>query len=154
MPTPRRRVATYVIRHRTGPELLVFDHVGIPAAGTQIPAGGIEPGEDPHAAALREVTEETGLDTCTVVGAVGIDHRPHPATGQPRHTHVLHLRVSEDTADTWIHTVRGDGTDTGLQFACRFVPLPLREPLADEQDLLLGHLDPDWATLTRRPTTR
>ncbi|MCK0093420.1 NUDIX domain-containing protein [Rhodococcus sp. F64268] len=150
MSTPRRRVAAYVIRHRIGPELLVFDHVGIPDAGTQIPAGGLEPGEDPHEAALREVTEETGLDTCSVVGTVGIDHRPHPITGQPRHTYVLHVRVPADTADAWLHTVRGDGTDTGLQFACRFVPLPLREPLADEQDLLLGELHPEWTTLTRR----
>lgn len=150
MSTPRRRVAAYVIRHRAGPELLVFDHIGIPDAGTQIPAGGIEPGEDPHAAALREVTEETGLDISTVIGVVGIDHRPHPITGQPRHTHVLHLRVPDDAPDTWTHTVRGDGTDTGLQFACHFVPLPLPEPLADEQDLFLGHLDPDWTTLTRR----
>ncbi|HET8993137.1 MAG TPA: NUDIX domain-containing protein [Rhodococcus sp. (in: high G+C Gram-positive bacteria)] len=149
MSTPRRRVAAYVIRHRIGPELLVFDHVGIPDAGTQIPAGGLEPGEDPHEAALREVTEETGLDTCSVVGAVGIDHRPHPITGQPRHTYVLHLRVPADTADAWLHTVRGDGTDTGLQFACRFVPLPLREPLADHQDRLLGHIDPGWATPAR-----
>lgn len=150
MSTPRRRVAAYVIRHRTAPELLVFDHVGTPDAGTQIPAGGIRAGEDPHTAVLREVTEETGLDRCTVIGAVGIDHRPHPITGQLRHTHVLHLRASDDSHDSWIHTVRGTDTDAGLQFACRFVSLPLPGPLADEQDLFLGHLDPDWTTLTRR----
>ncbi|MEE2055997.1 NUDIX domain-containing protein [Rhodococcus artemisiae] len=150
MPTPRRRVAAYVIRHRAGPELLVFDHLDIPDAGTQIPAGGIRADEDPHTAVLREVTEETGLDLCPVIGAVGIDHRPHPITGQPRHTHVLHLHAPEDDHDSWIHTVRGTDTDAGLQFACRFVSLPLSGSLADEQDLFLGRLDPDWTTLTRR----
>ncbi|MGN5240236.1 NUDIX hydrolase [Rhodococcus sp. SJ-3] len=150
MQTLRKRIAAYVIRDHTGPELLVFDHIGIPDAGTQIPAGGIRTGEDPHAAALREVTEETGLALCAVIGTAGIDRRPHPVTGQPRHTHVLHLRAPDDAPDTWIHTVGGDDTDAGLRFACRFVPLPLSEPLADEQDLLLGELDPDWTTLTRR----
>ncbi|NLU64852.1 NUDIX domain-containing protein [Rhodococcus sp. HNM0563] len=150
MQTLRKRIAAYVMRDHTGPELLVFDHVGIPDAGTQIPAGGIRTGEDPHAAALREVTEETGLALCRVIGTAGIDRRPHPVTGQPRHTHVLHLRAPDDAPDTWIHIVRSDDTDSGLRFACRFVPLPLSEPLADEQDLLLGELDPDWTTLTRR----
>ncbi|MFD0689843.1 hypothetical protein [Actinomadura fibrosa] len=46
MSQPRIRVAAYVIRCRTVPELLVFDHVGMPEAGTQIPAGGVHPGED------------------------------------------------------------------------------------------------------------
>lgn len=32
---PRIRVAAYVIRHRADPELLVFDHVDDPDAGTR-----------------------------------------------------------------------------------------------------------------------
>jgi 8-oxo-dGTP pyrophosphatase MutT (NUDIX family) len=61
-PTPRVRVAAYVIRHsQSEPQLLVFDHIGIPDAGTQIPAGGVRPGETLHDAVLREVAEETGL---------------------------------------------------------------------------------------------
>jgi hypothetical protein len=45
MPRPGIRVAAYVIRHRAVPELLVFDHVGVPEAGTQVPAGGAKSDE-------------------------------------------------------------------------------------------------------------
>lgn len=39
MTRPRIRVAAYVIRNRAVPEVLVFDHIGMPEAGTQVPAG-------------------------------------------------------------------------------------------------------------------
>ncbi|MFF4084169.1 hypothetical protein ACFYZN_32920 [Streptomyces sp. NPDC001777] len=63
--------------------MLVFDHVGMPTAGTRVPAGGTGPAK---------------------------------------------------TADAWNHRLGGDGADAGLTFACRFLPLPLERPLADEQD--------------------
>lgn len=58
MPLMRPRVAAYVIRRLgDGVELLVFDHEGIPEAGTQVPAGGIRPTESRREAVLREVKE-------------------------------------------------------------------------------------------------
>lgn len=51
------------------------------------------------------------------------------------------LRAPQDTPDAWLHRVRGDGADAGLTFACRFEALPLRRPLAGEQDAWLGHLE-------------
>lgn len=86
MTGPRIRVAAYVIRVRTVAELLVFDHVGMPEAGTQVPDGGVEPGEELASAVLREAAEETGLTTATVTGRVAVDGRPHPHTPQPRLT--------------------------------------------------------------------
>ena len=63
----RPRVAAYVIRRLgDGVELLVFDHEGIPEAGTQVPAGGIRPTESLREAVLREVREESGLDAVPV----------------------------------------------------------------------------------------
>ncbi len=38
MTRPRIRVAAYVIRNRAVPEVLVFDHIGMPEAGTQVPS--------------------------------------------------------------------------------------------------------------------
>ncbi|OIJ68012.1 NUDIX hydrolase [Streptomyces mangrovisoli] len=146
MTRPRIRVAAYVIRRRTGAELLAFDHVGAPEAGTQIPAGGVDPGEAAAEAVLREVAEETGLRTATLLGEIAVDDSPHPLTGLPRRTHFFHLRVPEETPDAWRHVVRGDGDDAGLVFACRFLPLPLEQPLADDQDAWLGRIDPRWAT--------
>ncbi|MGK5555704.1 NUDIX hydrolase [Actinomadura kijaniata] len=144
----RVRVAAYVIRCRAVPELLVFDHVGLPRAGTQVPAGGVRPGEELERAVLREVAEETGLLTASVVRLIAVEDKPHPDTRQPRRTTFFHLRVPATTEDAWRHTVRGGGGDAGLVFACRFLPLPLGRPLADGQDAWLGRVDPRWATAT------
>ena len=148
MALPRIRVAAYVIRHRAVPELLVFDHVGMPQAGTQVPAGGVRPGEELQQAALREVAEETGLRTASVVGQIVLEEKPHPDTRLLRRTTYFHLRAPATTADAWNNTVCGDGDDVGLTFACRFVPLPLKRPLADDQDAWVGQVDPRWTTLT------
>ncbi|MEU6002641.1 NUDIX domain-containing protein [Streptomyces sp. NPDC047197] len=145
---PRIRVAAYVLRYRAVPEVLVFDHVGMPDAGTQIPAGGVRPGEGLEEAVLREVAEETGLLTGTVVRQIAVEDKPHPESGAPRRTTFFLLRAPADTADAWHHRVHGDGDDAGLTFACRFLPLPLRQPLADAQDAWLGHVDPRFTTVT------
>ncbi|MFJ7200192.1 MULTISPECIES: NUDIX domain-containing protein [unclassified Streptomyces] len=146
MTRPRIRVAAYVIRHRSVPELLVFDHMGMPEAGTQVPAGGVGRDEEPEQAVLREVVEETGLSAATVVRSVAVEDKPHPGTGQPRRTTFFFLHAPAGTPDSWEHQVRGDGDDAGFGFACRFLPLPLERPLADEQDAWLGDIDPLWTT--------
>ncbi|CTQ50046.1 NUDIX domain-containing protein [Jannaschia donghaensis] len=51
-----RAVACPVVRR--GRDILAFRH---PLAGHQIVKGGIEPGEDAEAAALRELSEEAGI---------------------------------------------------------------------------------------------
>ncbi len=140
MEQPRIRVAAYVVRRRAVPELLVFDHVGLPEAGTQIPAGGVQPGEDLEQAVLREVAEETGLSDVRVINRIAVDHRPHPRTRHPRRTTFFRLDAGTDTLDAWTHRVAGTGDDHGLKFACHFVALPLEKPLADKQDAWLDHL--------------
>ncbi|GAA4195108.1 NUDIX domain-containing protein [Streptosporangium oxazolinicum] len=139
--SPRIRVAAYVIRYRSTPELLVFDHIGVPEAGTQVPAGGVQPDESLEEAVLREVAEETGLTDVSIVGPIAVDDRAHPDTGQPRQTTFFQLTVPADGEDAWHHHVHGDGADAGLLFACRFVPMPLVERLADAQDAWLSDID-------------
>ncbi|GII60857.1 hypothetical protein Skr01_09420 [Sphaerisporangium krabiense] len=141
MSPPRIRVAAYVIRYRSTPELLVFDHIGAPEAGTQVPAGGGRPDESLEEAVLREVAEETGLTEVSIIRPIAVDDRPHPETGQPRQTTFFQLTAPADSDDTWHHHVHGDGGDAGLLFACRFVPIPLAERLADAQDAWLGRID-------------
>jgi hypothetical protein len=54
----KHKVAAYITQ---ADWLLVFSEPAYPAAGTQIPGGTIQPGEDPDSAVLREAEEETGL---------------------------------------------------------------------------------------------
>jgi 8-oxo-dGTP diphosphatase len=54
----REKAVCFVLR---GEELLVFDHVPAEDSGVQLPAGGVEAGEAPDQAAVRELHEETGL---------------------------------------------------------------------------------------------
>jgi 8-oxo-dGTP pyrophosphatase MutT (NUDIX family) len=59
------KVTVFVVREAPGGmELLLIQH---PYAGIQLPAGTIEPGEAPEAAALREAHEETGLTAFAAV---------------------------------------------------------------------------------------
>jgi 8-oxo-dGTP pyrophosphatase MutT (NUDIX family) len=59
MTTGIEKVTAFVIRSVNGRmDLLLFEH---PYAGIQFPAGTVEPGEAPEAAAVRETYEETGL---------------------------------------------------------------------------------------------
>jgi ADP-ribose pyrophosphatase YjhB (NUDIX family) len=143
---PRIRVAAYVIRPRPQPELLIFEHIDVPEAGRQVPAGGVNSNEDLPRAVLREVIEETGLAGVTIVRALTTEDKPHPETGQPRRTTYFHLLAPTDTADHWIHRVEGTGSDIGMMFACHFHPLPLSHPLTDDQDAWLKLIDPALAT--------
>ncbi|MFD0539357.1 NUDIX domain-containing protein [Actinomadura luteofluorescens] len=53
-----------------------------PASGRHPGSGrGVQPGETPEQAVLREVFEETGLRTASVVGPLGVEDKPHPDTG-------------------------------------------------------------------------
>jgi len=138
-------VVVYVTRVVDGlVQVLVFDHRDVPEAGTQVPAGGVHAGERVDATARREVLEETGVDDVRVVGVLGVQQHPHPDTGDPRVSAVLHAET-EHRPDTWTHTVGGDPRDGdwGLVFACRFATVEragaeLVDHQADLLHLLLG----------------
>ena len=117
-------------------ELLVFDHRDHPAAGTQVPAGTVEAGEDPTATVVREVVEETGVNA-RVERELGCIDAVAPR-GELRRNVFFELSTDE-TRDAWEHVVHGGGEDRGLVFLCRFVPLePLPDLIADAD--LLGSL--------------
>ncbi|MET8150444.1 NUDIX domain-containing protein [Actinoplanes sp. NPDC049668] len=128
----RVRAASYITRSGPrGRELLVFDYPSAPDAGTHLPGGGVEPGERPDAAALREAVEETGIrGGLELRGVVGVQQGTYN-TGDPRISIYFHL-ATDEPRDAWTHTMVGDdgAWDTGLRIHCRFVPL------AEAADLL------------------
>jgi len=68
MPIVIEKVTAFVTRTtERGRELLLLEH---PFAGIQIPAGTVED-ETPEEAALREVAEETGIDSATIASYLG-----------------------------------------------------------------------------------
>ena len=73
------RVAAYaVITDDAGRILLAHWNEG-GRSGWTLPGGGLDPGEDPERAAVREVFEETGYDAA--IGAlIGVDSRVIPVT--------------------------------------------------------------------------
>jgi 8-oxo-dGTP diphosphatase len=76
-----------------GAVLLVRRRVAEGALSWQFPAGKIEDGESPAAAAVRETFEETGLQ---VQSATTLGERVHPATG--RRMYYVECRVTGGTA--------------------------------------------------------
>jgi putative (di)nucleoside polyphosphate hydrolase len=71
-----RRTDTADLPYRPGVGLMLFNRHGLvfvaqridmPSAAWQMPQGGIDPGETPHQAALRELHEETGTDKAEIV---------------------------------------------------------------------------------------
>ena len=90
--TPAPVVAVLAVDH-DGRVLLLHRHRFITdRAGWELPAGAAEPGEDPAAAAARELAEETGV-TCTQLEPLGRADLSNGLTDQ----HVLIYRGSAAT---------------------------------------------------------
>ncbi|MDX6401275.1 MAG: hypothetical protein QOF27_1881 [Gaiellaceae bacterium] len=114
-----------------GDQLLVFEHRDLPEAGTQVPAGRLDPGETLEDALARELDEEVGVEARIVreLGNVTRDHGEEVGTYE---SHYFHLETDEPR-DTWEHEVSGAGDDAGLVFSCHFVPRTPAPKLAGNQ---------------------
>lgn len=86
------RVAAYAVVERRGKILLTHWRRGH-LHGWTLPGGGIDPGEDPRDAVVREVMEETGLEA-KVGRLLGVDSRV-----------MVREEVPEDS-DPELHTIR------------------------------------------------
>lgn len=118
---PRGKVVAYVVRERGGrPELLVFTHTDFPVAGVQVPAGTIEPGEEPDDAVLRELHEETGRDGFRIVRRLGA----YDYAGGSRvvRRHVYHVAVPDGLPDAW-RWGEAHGTPDEIRFDFYWVSL-------------------------------
>jgi 8-oxo-dGTP diphosphatase len=111
IPTRLQRVAAYAVTVDAGRLLLVRLSERTPYPGSwTLPGGGIDFGEDPRDAVLRELHEETGL-VGTVEALLGIHSGlREPDRGLPDRLHALRIvyRVSVDASGPLtIHDVGG-----------------------------------------------
>ena len=121
-----QRAAAYV----TDPSgrLLVFDHVDVDA-GTQVPGGGIHEEESAEDAVLRELAEESGVDTAVLVRKLGEAWgRSEPGNvpaGLEEHVqHAFHLRLDRLPPDEeWQWQEKSGGEVVEHRFAFRWASL-------------------------------
>ncbi len=144
----RKAVAYITRRGSSGTQLLVFDHdPQFQDAGTQVPSGTLEVGENPREAALREVREESGLDLEHLRFEGALDEYQFFSAVHRKylHRHVYHFTADDDIANGWVHKVSGDGGDRGLNFHFRWIDLnsakgQLSGRFGDSIDLLVQRL--------------
>ena len=101
----REKVLCFVV---PGNQLLVFDHADHPEAGVQVPAGGVEAGEVPAQAAVRELFEESGLTLNEPVCLTSYRWEaqlPERPTRQVCHAFAFHAPLI--TPDAWIYHADG-----------------------------------------------
>ncbi len=121
----RHKVLAYITRRHLGRrQLLVFDHRDHPDAGTQVPAGTVEPGEPVEQALWREVAEESGLRPEQLRFGRKLAEQAEAEWDQIRH--VFHLEAAAALPETWEHRVAGSGEDAGLVFVYRWADLDVR----------------------------
>lgn len=122
--------------------LLVYTEPAFPEAGTQIPCGTVEEGEDLESAMLREAVEETGLTNLHLKRFLGMRvYHLHTPEGNPvtMHRHFYHLVYDGPIAvDGWRHWEQNpsDGKPEPIEFALRWIKFPQEVP-----DLVAGFGD-------------
>jgi 8-oxo-dGTP pyrophosphatase MutT (NUDIX family) len=94
---PLKKVTAFITRGSAeATEFVVFDHG---TAGTQVPAGTVEEGEDFEEAALREAREESGLDRLRLVGLLG-EEEEDLGEDRPVALETVHVRA-RPVVDEW-----------------------------------------------------
>ncbi len=99
--TIRRKAVAYIT---SGTRLLLFAHPQHPEAGIQVPAGTMAPGEDPAAAVLREVREETGLTALRIDRWLGRQlFDAHPYGRDEFHDRWFYHVICDEAPERWRH---------------------------------------------------
>lgn len=128
-----------VLSFTQGPRILLFRH---PLAGVQLVKGTIAQGEAPREAALRELVEESGIDTATISDDLGCWDAGHRDQIWSFHL----CEVGEVLPEQWSHQTTDDH---GHLFAFFWAPLDAL-PYADCHPVFQRALDFLGATLKAR----
>ena len=139
------RVAAYAVIVDARGMLLAHWHDG-PRAAWTLPGGGLEAGEDPADAVVREVREETGFDV-VVDELLGIHSRVIPARqriapGAAGPLHTLRIVYRARVVDGELRDEVGGSTDRAAWFALDAVEdLPAAQAGGDTVRAEGGHID-------------
>lgn len=143
-PTRRlvRKVVGYVVHDR---RLLVFTHDDVPIeeAGVQVPAGSVEPGEEPSVAAVREVLEETGI-RARVAHELGVErYDVGPSKPEIHERHFFQLEPTDaDLPERWAAgECSPSGGGPGERWTCWWLPIEHGHVLCAGFGARLGRLD-------------
>lgn len=138
------KVGAFVIRRSPAADVavgraqvLLFTHLDFPDVPPQIPGGGLEPGEEPLAGAVRELREESGQENLPLLRFIGTSESPwhiDPTVTMHRH---CYLFDGEGLPDHWIHEVTGSGEDHKLRFEYRWHTVTPDLQLAGNQGYFL-----------------
>ena len=140
--------ATAYVTDRRG-RLLVFEHVDVPTAGTQVPAGGILPGETPAEAVARELAEESGIESASLVRKLGetwcmAEPGQVPVGLEQQVQHAFHLDLHDPAPpEAWAWEERSGGEEIEHRFAFRWVSL-------DDAATLLWPVQAMWINAVRQ----
>jgi 8-oxo-dGTP pyrophosphatase MutT (NUDIX family) len=100
-PSHRQKALAYITHAE---RLLVFRQSAFPEEGLQVPGGGIDAGESPESAVLREAFEETGLVKLRIESFLGTYIADLSKTkGRIEDVHTFHLIADGDLAESWKH---------------------------------------------------
>lgn len=117
-----RKALAYIVRDG---QLLVFVQPQSPDAGVQVPAGTVRSSEEPEAAVVREVAEETGLTDVDVVECLGVYEYDMSEYGREevQERHVFQLQVTGPVSRGWTHYEEHDGLAPPEPFSFFWLPL-------------------------------
>ncbi|PZA06599.1 MULTISPECIES: NUDIX domain-containing protein [unclassified Meiothermus] len=135
----RNRAVCYITRGRS--EGLVFEHGDASLeAGLSVVASGIEPGETPAQAAVRESWEEAGLkpENPRFLGSSTLNSPS--GRNQPERWYFFWLEAPAATPNAWKWAVLSGEEGAGLAYLQRFVPL--------------GDVRPNWNLEAKLETLR
>ena len=137
----------YITRRQ---QLLAFDHVELAAAGTQVPAGTIQPGEAPEAAVLREAIEETGwtrFAAPVLLGRQLFDFSPF-GRAELHDRWFFHLPIKGEPPVAWRHFERDGGARPDpIEFRFFWLSFDQAEGLIADH----GHFVPALRKLVAQP---
>ena len=118
---PIQKVIVYITAED---RLLVFRQPDSPEQGLQVPGGTVEPGESLEQAALREASEETGLNDLRLEALLGsATYVTTDPPGVVHRRHFFHLSRGRAEPADWIHVESKPTAAAAPRLALYWVPL-------------------------------